>query len=367
MGIALAALLVLNALFVLALLWGTLVLVPTAVALVFTGESSVVADFLRFPVPVSLAVVLVVGFLLGQLVYGYRRVLAGVRLPTGEEETELTRLVTQLSMSAGVSAPAVRVVETETPSCYTVGQFTDATVVVTTGLLEQLDSDELTAVLAHELAHVANRDVTLMTITTLFLEIADSVSQTVRLPRRALEGMESLSPGERFAVRYLSILLVVVYVLLWPVLWLFRVVGGWTTRTLAHAREFAADAAAARTTGTPLALATALITLEGRTAGPDEDLRTTRMHALCVVPAPLVTGTGPRPGAVNDLLTRSQGGEHDDGTESDRRVNGHAGSREERVSAWLGGATPAQAPSTTHPPTATRVERLKNIAGELEG
>lgn len=49
------------------------------------------------------------------------------------------------------SVPAVRVVETETPSCDTVGQCTDATIVVTTGLLEQLDSDELSAVLAHEL------------------------------------------------------------------------------------------------------------------------------------------------------------------------------------------------------------------------
>ncbi len=370
MGVALAALLVLNALFVFALLWGALVLVPTAVALVFTGESSVVADFLRFPVPISLALALVVGFLVGQLVYGYRRVLAGTRLSAGEEETELTRLVTQLSMTAGVSAPAVRVLETETPSCYTVGQFTDATIIVTTGLLEQLDSDELTAVLAHELAHVANRDVTLMTITTLFLEIADSVSRTVRLPRRALADMESLSSGERFAVRYLSVLLVIVYVLLWPVLWLFRVVGGWTTRTLAHAREFAADASAARTTGTPLALATALITLEGRTAGPDEDLRTTRMHALCVVPAPLVTGTRPRPGAVDSLLTGSRSGEQrtDDETRPDRSVGGTgtAGSREERVTAWLDGATPAQAPSATHPPTATRVERLKRIAGGLE-
>jgi heat shock protein HtpX len=187
------------------------VLVPTAVVLVFIGESSVVADFLRFPVPVSFVLVLVVGFLTGQLVEGYRQVLAGVRLSTGEEETELTRLVTQLSITAGVSAPAVRVVETETPSCYTVGQFTDATVVVTTGLLRQLDSDELTTMLAHELAHVANRDVTLMTITTLFLEIADSVSRTVRLPRRALADMESLSSGERFVVRYLSVLLVIVY------------------------------------------------------------------------------------------------------------------------------------------------------------
>jgi heat shock protein HtpX len=377
MGAVLVALVVLNALFVLALLWGVLVLVPTAVAFVFTVDGSVAADFFRFPVPVPVYLGVTAAFLAGQLVYGYRRVLSGTPTGQGERDTELTRRVTQLSMSIDVSPPAVRVVEDETPSCYTLGRFTDATIVVTTGLLEQLDRDELAAVLAHELAHVANRDVTLMTITALFLEITDRVYHAVRLPRRALSDYDSLSGRERFAVQYLSVLLAAVYVLLWPVLWLFPVVAERATRTLAHAREFAADAAAARTTGTPLALATALIALDDETTRPDRDLRTSRMAALCVVPAPLASGGRPRPDAVDELLSHPR--QTDDGPSEARtgdtatpesRPNGGSESteRQDRVRTWLDGTTPAQtSDSSTHPPTAARVERLQRITEEIQG
>jgi heat shock protein HtpX len=348
MSAVLAALVVLNALFVLALLWGVLVLLPTAVALVLTGDGGVVADFARFPVPVSVYAGLVVAFLAGQLVYGYRRVLSGTQGGAGRADSELADLVTRLAMTVDVSPPTVRVVDDETPSCYTVGRFTDATIVVTTGLLDALDGEELRAVLAHELAHVANRDVTLMTVTTLFLEITDRVYHTVRLPRRALADYGSLSATERAAVQYLSVLLAVAYVLLWPVLWLFPVVARLATRTLSHAREYAADTAAAHTTGQPLALATALITLDEETPQPSTDLRADRMHALCVVPTTLVTGRA-RAGVADDLPT-----------------GGANGDRGERVRSWLDGTTPAQTTdSATHPPTEARVERLQTIATEL--
>lgn len=367
MSAILAALVVLNALFVLAMLWGVLVLVPTAVALVVSLDVSVAGDLLRAPVSVPVYLGLTVIFLLGQFVYGYRRLLSAVTTSAGQDGTELTRLVTQLAMAVDVSPPTVRVVTDETPSCYTLGRFTDATVVVTTGLLEELDRDELAAVLAHELAHVANRDVTLMTVTTLFLEITDRVYHTVRLPRRALADFGSLSGRERVAVQYLSVLLVVGYVLLWPVLWLFPVVARSATQTLAHAREFAADTAAAHTTGMPLALASALITLDDDSPRPGRDLRTSQMHALCVVPAPLVTGTRPRPDAVDSLVAGPRDGagvtaDHD----RQARSGGESAVRADQVSAWLDGTTPRQASSSTHPPTAARVERLQQIAGELE-
>jgi len=347
-SVVLAALLALNALFVFTLLWGVLVLVPTAVTLVWTGEGAVAADLLRLPVSLSLFLGLTVAFLGGQLVYGYRRVLSGAVM-AGREDEDLSNLVARLAMGLDVSPPAVRVVEDGTPSCYTVGRVTDATIVVTTGLVDTLDEAELRAVLAHELAHVANRDVTLMTVTTLFLEITERVYRAVRLPRRALADFGALSRRERLAVQFLSVLLVTVYLLLWPVLWLFPVVAGWATRTLAHTREFAADAAAARATGAPLALATALLRLEETTPRPGTDLRESRMHALCVVPGPIVTG--PSPGSI------PLGG---DGVSTTGRA--------ERVSAWLDGVTPAQTAATaTHPPTPARVERLQRIADDLGG
>jgi heat shock protein HtpX len=366
MSAILAALVALNALFVLAMLWGVLVLVPTAVALVVSTDLRVAADLLRMPVSVPVYLGLTVAFLAGQLGYGYRRLLSDVTTGAGQDDTELTRLVTQLAMAVDVSPPAVRVVADETPSCYTLGRFTDATIVVTTGLLEELDREELAAVLAHELAHVANRDVTLMTVTTLFLEITDRVYNAVRLPRRALTEFDSLSGREKVAVQYLSVVLAVGYVLLWPVLWLFPVVARSATQTLAHAREYAADAAAAHTTGMPLALASALVSLDDGSPRPERDLRTSQMHALCVVPAPLVTGTRPRPDAVDSLVS----GPGDDAgviADSDRgRAAGDSAGRVDNVSAWLDGTTPGQAASSTHPPTAARVEQLQRIAEELE-
>ena len=360
MSAVLAALVVLNALFVLVLLWGVLVLVPTAVALVFTADAGVTAEFVRLPVPVSVYLGLVVGFLFAQFVYGYRRLLSAAGSGPGREDTELTKRVTQLAMSVDVSPPAVRVVEDNSPSCYTLGRVTDATVVVTTGLLSELDSAELSAVLAHELAHVANRDVTLMTVTALSLEITDRVYSAVRLPRRALSDYGSLSGTERLAVQYLSVLLVAAYVLLLPVLWLFPIVATWATRTLAHTREFAADAAAARTTGSPLALATALMELDDSSRRPGRDLRTSQMHALCVVPAPLAGGRRPRSDRVDELVTA--GGS----TPDDTSAEGTTPDREDRVQAWLDGATPAQtAVSSTHPPVTARIERLQQMAGEL--
>jgi len=114
-------------------------------------------------------------------------------------------------MTADVPDPAVRVVDDEQASCYTVGRFTDATVVVT-GLIEQLDAEELEAVLAHEIAHIANRDVTLMTITTLFLEIATRAFNSARLARRAVTHPDEVSDTTAIALRFFIPLAVLTYV-----------------------------------------------------------------------------------------------------------------------------------------------------------
>ena len=109
------------------------------------------------------------------------------------------------------------------------------------------------------------------------------------------------------------------------------------------------------------------ITLDDDSPRPGRDLRTSQMHALCVVPAPLVTGTRPRPDAVDSLVAGPRDGagvtaDHD----RQARSGGESAVRADQVSAWLDGTTPRQASSSTHPPTAARVERLRQIAGELE-
>lgn len=334
-----------NALFVLTVLWGILVLLPTVVTAVFFGGLSTLGDLARLPVgPVTYAV-LVALFLAGQLYYGYRRVLSST--PVGEGgDHDVAEIVRRLSMAVDVPTPATKVVEDETPSCYTVGRFTDATIVVTTGLVTELDEGELEAVLAHEVAHVANRDVTLMTITTLMLEIATQAYHSVRLVPRAIDDMDTLSRKERFALRWALPLSIGLYLLVSPLLLVFPKVADWATRTLSHAREFAADEAAARMTGEPLALATALVGLAEATDKPAQDLRAAQTQALCIVPTKLATGhTTTAPPSPADPSEN----------------------RQRTLSSWLDGQTGRSPVSGTHPPVDERVTRLQELADDLEG
>lgn len=325
----LVALVALNALFVIALVWAYGVLVPGVVAgtFVYLQQGSVGFAFLQLPVSLPLAGTLVVGFLAVQLYYGYGRVLASadvVGTSVSEHTAEIstvTRGVQRLAMTADVPAPAVRVIENDLPNCYTVGRLTDATVVVTTGLLDALEPDELEAVLAHEVAHVANRDVTLMTVTTIFLEIAERAYGATQLIHRAVLEPGDLSASEKATLEWLLPLAVLTYVFVAPIIWLFAASADRSTRTLSHARELAADDAAARISGKPLALASALVTLSENITIPEDDLRregatrTDRMAALHIV-------------ATADPDARSV--------------------------------------TATHPPVDERVERLQRLAAEQE-
>ena len=345
----LGVLVVLNALFVFVLLWAYLVMLPTVVGggLTYLRHGEAPVDLLQLPVPWELYAVLVAGFLIAQLYYGYRRVLAGTRGVDSAEEHAIARTVRRLAIATDVPAPAVRVVDDETPSCYTVGRVTDATVVVTTGLVARLDAEEVEAVLAHEIAHIANRDVTLMTVTTLFLEIASRVYDEARLLRRAVTNPEELPDHRKVLLRFFVPLAALTYVFVAPLLWLFPTVARWATRTLSHSREFAADAAAGHITGKPLALATALVTLAEADQTPATDLRTARTRALCVFPTSLVAGSDT---ADLPVIGRPPG--------RDRR--------RDQVSAWLDGTTPAQTTHATHPPVAARIRRLQAVAAQLE-
>ncbi|MGQ3411728.1 M48 family metallopeptidase [Natrinema sp. LN54] len=340
--------------FVLTLLWTYGVLLPGVVGgtIVFLQYGTVEFDPLRLPVSWTTALILVGGFLAAQTYYGYRRVLSGTHGVAGDEDHAVARTVRQLAMTADVPEPDVRVVADETASCYTVGRLTDATIVVTTGLVEALDADELEAVLAHEIAHVANRDVTLMTITTLFLEIADRAYHAALLARRALSDPGELSDGGRIALYWFLPLVVLTSVFVAPILWVFPTIADWATRTLSQTREFAADAAAARITGTPMALASALVTLAETAGTPETDLRTTRTRALCIVPTDPVTG--------DETTSLPEIRQPTD--ETTRRAN---------VTSWLEATTPSGPvhadSSDTHPPVDVRVRRLSEMAAELEG
>jgi Zn-dependent protease with chaperone function len=283
---------VLNVAFVVAISWAYLQLLPQL--LIGVGLRSLAGQppkVILFELPFSLPTyaVLVVSFMGGQIWYGYRSVLGDVWDGTVDQSDrpEIHAIVTRLASAADIPAPSIAVVDGDVPNCFTVGHVTDATIVLTEPLLEVLDDDELETVLAHEIAHSKHRDVTLMTITTLFISIAERAYETVLLLPRAITSRNELSSGERIAADWLLPVLALSAVFVAPLVWLFPVVSRLTNGQLAHQREFAADRGAADITGKPMTLARALIRLDDGGIDPVRtDLRESYSgtQALCFVP-----------------------------------------------------------------------------------
>lgn len=172
------------------------------------------------------------------------------REPTAAEASRLDPAVDRLSMQFDVETPRVRVFENTTPTAYTVARPGEpATVVVTTGLLERLSEAELTAVVAHELAHVANRDAAVLTAVSTGPLVCGLVYHAAdRLWRKASRsGNVADFLIEGFVAGVVAGITLVCWVPLAVVV-----------RQLSRSREFVADRAAARATGDPEALVSAL-------------------------------------------------------------------------------------------------------------
>ncbi|PSP40897.1 zinc metalloprotease HtpX [Halobacteriales archaeon QH_10_70_21] len=187
------------------------------------------------------------------------------------EPSEYPRLhdrVGRLAQQADLPKPDIAVADSRTPNAFATGRSPgNAVVCVTTGLLDALDDEELEGVLAHELAHVKNRDVAVMTIASFLSTIAFLIVRW----------------GWFFGGRNRNGAPVIVAILVSLVVW---VVSFLLIRTLSRYREFAADRGAATITGKPSALASALVTISGRMDRvPEEDLREqAEMNAFFIIP-----------------------------------------------------------------------------------
>jgi len=238
-----------------------------------------------------------------QLRYARRQLLAAVDADpaTAETHPELHARLTRLATAADCPTPSLAVVDSEVPNSMAVGGPRSATVVVSEGLLDALDDDELDAVLAHELAHVKNRDAAVLTLASSLPAWAADESSPLA-GRRAVAALAFLmlsllgaaaldlpgaGPGPVVAAAALiglSLLFgeAVLGVLAAPVLAL--------ARRLSRDRELVADRAAARLTGDPAALAGALTTLADAPEPPDDDARVTdagrrtAVRGLCLLP-----------------------------------------------------------------------------------
>ena len=235
---------------------------------------------------------------------------------------DLYATVGRLATQFDVPKPTVRVADDATPEAMAVGFRPDSmTLVVSTGLLDVLDADERTAVIAHELAHVANRDAMVMTAVNAPVVIADGVRRSAE----AGDGgslkllLAGLGGGMRFVARAV-------------------------VAVLSRARESAADRAAVAVTGQPAALASALRAMDDRVADtPTRDLREVAgLSALSIVPL--------EPREVEKVMLGPDG-------ERDPFMWEYRKPIESFTAAAL----------STHPPTEERIDALRDRQSDLAG
>ncbi len=191
-----------------------------------------------------------------------------------QQAPELHAIIERLCLQADLPKPHVAIAQTQMANACALGRSPKAaTVCVTTGLLRLLSPGELEAVLAHELTHVLNRDVIVMTIASFFASIA---ALFVRFGF-FFGGGRGFGRGRNQQGAFAIVLLVsvAVYAISFVLL-----------RALSRYREYAADRGAAVITGRPSALSSALIKLSDTAARiPDRDLRTTAaMNAFFIIP-----------------------------------------------------------------------------------
>src|SRR5918997_700452 len=201
--------------------------------------------------------VFVGGVVLAQLFLSDKIALAvmGAREAPPEQAPGLHAMIELLCIQADLPKPKVAVADTPVPNAFALGRSQKkATVCATTGIMNTLSPAELEGVMAHELAHVKNRDVMIMTIASFFASVAAIITQFGFFFGGGHGGGYGDGGGDDGAPAFLVVLLVslAVYVISFVLM-----------LELSRYREFAADRGAALTTGRPSALAAALTKISG--------------------------------------------------------------------------------------------------------
>jgi heat shock protein HtpX len=198
----------------------------------------------------------------------------GVKEVSPADEPELHGIIERLCVQADLPKPRVCVMETSMPNAFAMGRSQkSATVCATTGILELLSPAELEGVLAHELTHVINRDVAIMTIASFFASIAAFILQF-----GFLFGGGGYGDDDDEGSSWIFVLLISLAV---------YVISFFLIQALSRYREFAADRGAAVLTSRPSALASALLKISGTMERiPTQDLRTAEgLNAFFIIPA----------------------------------------------------------------------------------
>src|SRR5918997_1617833 len=221
----------------------------------------------------TLILVIVGVLVLAQLFLSDKIALAamGARAVSPEEAPGVHAMIERLCIQADLPKPKVAVADTPVPNAFALGRSPkSATVCATTGIMNTLSPAELEGVMAHELAHVKNRDVLIMTIASFFASVAAMITQFGFFFGGGM-GDDDEGPG------FLVVLLVSLAV---------YVISFFLMLALSRYREFSADRGAALVTARPSALSSALLKISGQMERvPQKDLRAAgEMNAFFIVP-----------------------------------------------------------------------------------
>jgi heat shock protein HtpX len=202
---------------------------------------------------------------------------SGAKIVSREQFPELHDLVERIVARNSLPKPRIAVINTKMPNAFATGKSKKSSIVaVTTGLMDALDTEELEGVVAHELSHIKNRDVLVLTLASLFSTVAWYLMQF------SFYGGMYGGYGRRDSRDNGGgmMLVLLVAVITWFVSFLI-------IRAISRYREFVADRDGAMMTGKPAKLANALLKISGTMKRiPTQDLRQVEgMNAFFIVPA----------------------------------------------------------------------------------
>lgn len=192
-------------------------------------------------------------FILSQWFFSDRLVMwsTGAKVVSKEQYGTLHSMVEKVAYANSLPKPKVALVNSQIPNAFATGKGHHSSIVaVTSGLLEILDDDELEGVLAHEITHIKNRDVLVITLASLFSTLAWQIMQYSFFGSMYGFGRDRNNGGA-------MLIIIAVSFLTWIVSFLI-------IRAISRYREYSADRGAALTTGKPVSLANALLKITGK-------------------------------------------------------------------------------------------------------
>lgn len=215
--------------------------------------------------------------IMGQWYFSDRIVLwsTGAKIVSKEQYPSLHAMVENLVAKANLPKPRIAVIKTDVPNAFATGKGPKSSVIaVTTGLLKILEKEELEGVIAHELSHVKHRDVTIITLASLFSTIAWFIMHSAMWS--GMYGGYGYGRQQGGGVWLMLIVAAVVWFLSFLII-----------RAISRYREFVADRGAAFMTGQPKYLSRALMKISGQIkVTPKKQLKEMEgMNAFFIVPA----------------------------------------------------------------------------------